>query len=75
MKSKTFDELAKEAVDNALKNIEISGVHFRQFVEKFGNAHENTKCNLSNCRHGWELHGAHQAVHSTDTDVNAIVTT
>ena len=25
-------------------------------------------------RHGGQLHGAHQAVHSTDTDVNAIVT-
>lgn len=49
MKSKTLEELAEEAVDNALKNIEISGVHFRQFVEKFGNAHENTKCNLSIC--------------------------
>ena len=47
MKSKTLEELAEEAVDNALKNIEISGVHFRQFVEKFGNANENTKCNLS----------------------------
>lgn len=49
MKRKTLEELAEEAVDNALKNIEISGVHFRQFVEKFGNAHENTKCNLSIC--------------------------
>ena len=25
-------------------------------------------------RHGWQLHGAHQAVHLTDADVNAIVT-
>lgn len=49
MKSKTLEELAEEAVDNALSNVEISGVHFREFVEKFGNAHENTKCNLSIC--------------------------
>ena len=27
------------------------------------------------CGHRWKLPGAHQAVHSTDTDVNAIVTT
>ena len=26
------------------------------------------------CGHGRQLHGAHQAVHSADTDVNAIVT-
>lgn len=51
MKSKTLEELAEEAVDNALSNVEISGVHFREFVEKFGNAHENTKCNLSICRY------------------------
>ena len=49
MKSKTFEELAEEAVDDALSNVEISGVHFREFVEKFWNAHENTKCNLSIC--------------------------
>lgn len=49
MKRKTLEELAEETVDNALSNVEISGVHFREFVEKFGNAHENTKCNLSIC--------------------------
>ena len=49
MKSKTLEELVEEAVDDALSNVEISGVHFRGFVEKFGNAHENTKCNLSIC--------------------------
>lgn len=32
MKSRTLEELAEEAVDNALSNIEISGVHFREFV-------------------------------------------
>ena len=40
MKRKTLEELAEETVDNALSNVEISGVHFREFVEKFGNAHE-----------------------------------
>ena len=51
MKSKTLEELAEKAVDNALSNVEISGVHFREFVEKFGNAHENTKCNLTSCEY------------------------
>ena len=27
------------------------------------------------CGHRWKLHGTHQAVHSTDADTNAIVTT
>lgn len=49
MKSKTFEELAEEAVDDVLNRIEINGIPFREFVEKFGNAHENTKCNLSIC--------------------------
>ena len=51
MKSKTFDELAKEAVDDVLNSVEINGIPFREFVEKIGNAHENTKCNLSSCRY------------------------
>lgn len=51
MKSKTLEELAEEAVDNALGNVKISGVHFREFVEKFGNANENPKCNLFSCRY------------------------
>lgn len=32
MKRKTLEELAEETVDNALSNVEISGVHFREFA-------------------------------------------
>lgn len=51
MKSKTFKELAKEAVDDALNSIEINGIPFWEFVDKLGNAYENPKCNLSSCRY------------------------
>lgn len=49
MKSKTFEELAEEAVDDVLNRIEINGIPFREFVEKIGNAYDNPKCNLSIC--------------------------
>ena len=51
MKSKTFEELAEEAVDDALNSVKINGIHFREFVEKFGNAYENKDCNLTICRY------------------------
>jgi SHS2 domain-containing protein len=51
MKSKTFEELAEEAVDDVLNRIEINGIPFRDFIEKLGNAYENKDCNLSSCRY------------------------
>lgn len=51
MKSKTFDELAKEAVDDVLSRIEINGIPFRDFIEKLGNAYENKDCNLTICKY------------------------
>jgi hypothetical protein len=51
MKSKTFDELAKEAVDDVLSRIEINGIPFRDFIEKLGNANENKDCNLTSCEY------------------------
>lgn len=51
MKSKSFEELAEEAVDDVLSRIEINGIPFRDFIEKLGNAYENPKCNLFSCRY------------------------
>lgn len=51
MKSKTFDELAEEAVDDVLSRIEVNGIPFRDFIEKFGNAYKNKDCNLTICKY------------------------
>lgn len=51
MKGKTFDELAKEAVDDVLSRIEINGIPFPDFIEKLGNAYENKDCNLTSCEY------------------------
>ena len=50
-KAKTMQELAKETVNEALDNVTINNIPFREWIDNVNNAYENKKCNLTFCRY------------------------
>lgn len=51
LKAKSMQEIAQEAVDEALDNATINNVPFREWIDNVNNAYENKKCNLTFCRY------------------------
>lgn len=51
IKAKSMQEIAQEAVDEALDNATINNVPFREWIDNVNNAYENKKCNLASCRY------------------------
>lgn len=50
-KAKTMQELAKETVNEALDNVTINNIPFREWIDNVNNTYENKKCNLTTCRY------------------------
>lgn len=50
-KAKSMQKIAKEAADEALDNVTINNVPFREWIDNVNNAYENKKCNLNSCRY------------------------
>lgn len=47
----TMKEIAKQAVNMALKEVQINGIEFQEFLNRMNNAFNNNQCNLQNCRY------------------------
>nr|DAJ12228.1 MAG TPA: hypothetical protein [Bacteriophage sp.] len=51
IKAKSMQEIAQEAVDEALDNATINNIPFREWIDNVNNAYANKKCNLASCRY------------------------
>ena len=46
-----YKKMAQEMVDEALDNITINNIPFREWIDNVNNAYTNKKCNLTTCRY------------------------
>lgn len=47
----SIQEIAQKAVDEALDNVTINNIPFREWIDNVNNAYANKKCNLTSCRY------------------------
>ena len=47
----SIQEIVQNAVDEALDNVTINNVPFREWIDNVNNSYENKKCNLTSCRY------------------------
>lgn len=47
----SIQEIVQKVADEALDNVTINNVPFREWIDNVNNAYENKKCNLISCRY------------------------
>ena len=46
-----YRKMVQEIADEALDNVTINNIPFREWIDNVNNAYENKKCNLTSCRY------------------------
>ena len=46
-----YRKMVQEIADEALDNVTINNIPFREWIDNVNNAYENKKCNLTTCRY------------------------
>lgn len=46
-----YRKMVQEIADEALDNVTINNIPFREWIDNVNNAYENKKCNLISCRY------------------------
>ena len=47
----SIQKIMQKAVNEALDNVAIDNIPFREWIDNVNNAYENKKCNLNTCRY------------------------
>lgn len=47
----SIQEIVQKATDEALDNVTINNIPFREWIDNVSNAYANKKCNLTSCRY------------------------
>ena len=47
----SIQEIVRKTVDEALDDITINNIPFREWIDNVNNAYANKKCNLASCRY------------------------
>ena len=47
----SIQEIVRKTVDEALDDVKVNNIPFREWIDNVNNAYENKKCNLDSCRY------------------------
>lgn len=47
----SIQKIMQKATEEALNNVKIDNIPFREWIDNINNAYENKKCNLTFCRY------------------------
>ena len=47
----SIQEIVQKAADEALDDVKVNNIPFREWIDNVNNAYANKKCNLTSCRY------------------------